>query len=91
MLSNKTALTLYSGTPFIQILLSGHLSYLDHKTWSQKMWPGLRKSTMWAQKNRRILACLLYHDLITVYTTATKSSSLLQNFMGFLLQLTEMG
>ena len=42
-------------------------------------------------KNHRFLACLLYHNLITIYTTATKSSSLLQNLMGFLLQLTEMG
>ena len=33
---------------------------------------------------------LLYHNLITIYTTAT-ISSLLQNLMGFLLQLTEMG
>ena len=40
-------------------------------------------------KNRRFLACLLYHILITIYTTATKSSSLLQKLMGFLLQLTE--
>ena len=42
-------------------------------------------------KNRRFLACLLYHNFITIYTTATKSSSLLQNLMGFLLQLTELG
>ena len=42
-------------------------------------------------KNRQFLACLLYHNLKTIYTTATKSSSLLQNLMGFLLQLTEMG
>ena len=42
-------------------------------------------------KNRQFLACLLYHNLITIYTTATKSSSLLQNLMGFLLHLTEMG
>ena len=42
-------------------------------------------------KNCQFLACLLYHNLITIYTTATKSSSLLQNLMGFLLQLTEMG
>ena len=40
-------------------------------------------------KNHRFLACLLYHNFITVYTTATKSSSLLQNLMGFLQQLTE--
>ena len=42
-------------------------------------------------KNRRFSACLLYHNLITIYTTATKSSSLLENLMGVLLQLTEMG
>ena len=41
-------------------------------------------------KNRQFLACLLYHNLITIYTTATTSSSLLQNLMGFLLQLMEM-
>ena len=41
-------------------------------------------------KNRRFLACLLYHKFIIVYTTATKSLPLLQNLMGFLLQLTEM-
>ena len=42
-------------------------------------------------KNHRLLACLLHHNLITIYTTGTKSSSLLQNLMGFLLQLTEKG
>ena len=42
-------------------------------------------------KNRRFLACLRYHNLIVIYTTTTKSSSLLQNLMGFLLLLTEMG
>ena len=42
-------------------------------------------------KNYRFLVCLLYHNLVTIYTTATKSSSLLQNLMGFLLQLMEMG
>ena len=41
-------------------------------------------------KKSPILACLLYHNFITVYTTATKSLSLLQNLMGFLLQLMEM-
>ena len=35
-------------------------------------------------KNRQFLMYLLYHNLITIYTTATKSS-LLQNLMGFLL------
>ena len=43
------------------------------------------------KKNRRLLACLLYHNLITIYNTATKSSLLLQNLVGFLLQLMEMG
>ena len=38
-------------------------------------------------KNRRFLACLLYHNLIVIYTTATKSSSLLQNLMGFFCHL----
>ena len=42
-------------------------------------------------KNGQFLACLLYHNLINIYTTATKSSSLLENLMGFLLQFTEMG
>ena len=42
-------------------------------------------------KNHRFSACLLYDNLITVYTTAAKSSSLLQNLMCFLLQFTEMG
>ena len=32
-------------------------------------------------KNGRFLPCLLYHNLITIYTTATKSSSLLQNLL----------
>ena len=40
-------------------------------------------------KNCRFLVCLLYHNLITIYTTATKSSSLLQNLMDVFLQLTE--
>ena len=42
-------------------------------------------------KDCQLLVCLLYHKLITINTTTTKSSSLLQNLMGFLLQLTEMG
>ena len=52
----------------------------------------------WACKNQPteckkspILSFLLYHNFITIYTTTTKSSSLLQNLMGFLLQLTELG
>ena len=39
------------------------------------------------RKNRRFLACLLHHNLIAIYTTATKSSSLLQNLMGFFCHL----
>ena len=39
----------------------------------------------------QFLVCLLYHNLITIYTTAAKSSLLMQNLMGLLLQLTEMG
>ena len=42
-------------------------------------------------KKCRFLTCLLYHNLITIYTTATKSSLLLQNVKGFLLHLMEMG
>ena len=42
-------------------------------------------------KKCRFLARLLYYNLITIYTTATKSSTLLKNLMGFLLQLTEKG
>ena len=38
-------------------------------------------------KNRRFVACLLYHNFITIDTTATKSSSLLQDLMGFLCNL----
>ena len=38
-----------------------------------------------------IIFALSYCNLITIYTTTTKSSSPLQNLMGFLLQLMEMG
>ena len=41
-------------------------------------------------KKSRFLA-LPYRNLITFNTTTTKSSPLLQNLMGFLVQLTEMG
>ena len=40
-------------------------------------------------KNNYRLFCL--YSIITIYTTTTKSSSLLQKLMGILLQLTEMG
>ena len=58
-------------------------SYSTNVTWPAKV-DHLRA------KNHRFLACLLYRSL-TVYNTAIKSSSPLQNLMGFLLQLTEMG
>ena len=35
-------------------------------------------------KELSIFSFLLYHNFITIYTTTTKSSSLLQNLMGFL-------
>ena len=58
----------------------------------QYMRPGLQKLTIWVQK---IADCfvfaLSYCNFITIYTTKTKSSSLLQNLIGFLLQLTELG
>ena len=38
-----------------------------------------------------IFLSLPYRNIITVYTTTTKSSSILQNLLAFLLQLTEMG
>ena len=42
-------------------------------------------------KNCRYFPSLPYHNQITIYITTTKSSSLLQNLMGFLVvQLTEM-
>ena len=41
-------------------------------------------------ENHQFLLSLLYHNLTTIYTTIAKSSSLLQNLMGFLLQLTKM-
>ena len=41
-------------------------------------------------KNCWFLLSLLYHNLITIDITTIKSSSQLQNLMGFLLQLTEM-
>ena len=52
-------------------------------------WPA--KINHLSAKNCRFLLSLLYHDLITIYTTATKSLSLLQNLMDLLLQLAEMG
>ena len=63
---------------------SGHIQYIVYVTRPAKI-------DHLSAKNRRFLACLLYHNLITIYTTATQSSSLLQNLMSFLLQLTEMG
>ena len=74
-----------SSTPSMLLLETSRLILL------RKFVTGPAKIDHVSAKNRQFLACLLYHNLITVYTTATKSSSLLQNFMGFLLQLTEMG
>ena len=42
-------------------------------------------------KKSLIFLSLLYHNLRTVYTNTIKSLSLLQNLMGFLLKVTEMG
>ena len=52
---------------------------------------GLAKIDHLSAKNCQFLTCLLYHNLTTIFTTAIKSSSLLQNLMGVLLQLMEMG
>ena len=41
-------------------------------------------------KKLSIFLSLLYHNLVTFYTTATISSLLLQNLMVLLLQLTEL-
>ena len=40
-------------------------------------------------KNHWFCSSLVYHNMITIYTTAIKSSSLMQNLMGCLLQLME--
>ena len=53
--------------------------------------PGLQNWPSEGKKNRWFLVCLLYHNLITIYTTKTKCSSLLQNLMGYLMHVTEMG
>ena len=53
--------------------------------------PGPVKIDHLSAKNRRFLVCLLYHNLITIYTTAMKSLSLLQNLMSYLMHVTEMG
>ena len=44
------------------------------------------KNRLSEQKKCR-LACLLYHNLITIHTTATKSSLLLQNLISFFCSL----
>ena len=54
------------------------------------MWPGPAQIDHVSTKNRRFLACLLYHNL-TIYTIETKALAQVQNLMGFLLQLTEIG
>ena len=68
-----------------------YISFYEETSKSYKMWLGLQKSTISEHKKCQFLVCLLYHNLITIYTTATKSSSLLQKVMGFLLQFMEMG
>ena len=50
---------------------------------------GATKINHLSTKNANFLP-LLYHNIITIYTIATKSTSLLQNLMRFLLQLMEM-
>ena len=42
-------------------------------------------------KNHQFCLSLLYHNLMTIYTTLTKSSSLLQNLMGLKLRDTTFG
>ena len=42
-------------------------------------------------KHKKITNLFCHHNLITSYTTVIISSLLLQNLMGFLLQLTEVG
>ena len=54
------------------------------------MWLGLENLTIWVQTNHPYFSSWLYHTLIYICTTTTKSLSLLQNLMGFLLQFTEM-
>ena len=68
-------------------LLTFHIVAIKYRATSFVTGPA--KINHVSTKTRRFLACLLYHNLITIYTTATKSSSLLQNLMGFLLQLAE--
>ena len=46
---------------------------------------GPAKADYLSTKNRQFLMCLLYHNLINIYTTAIKSSSLLQTLTDFLL------
>ena len=50
-------------------------------------WPA--KIDHLSTKNCQVCWSLIYHNLITIYTTATKSSALLQNLMGFHLKLME--
>ena len=60
-------------------------------SWYTHIWLGLQKSTFWVQKKCQFSLLLLYHNLMTIYITTSKPSSLLQNLMGFLLQLTQSG
>ena len=73
-------------------VLSQHLTVVVTIVNTSKSYvTGTAKFHYLSTKIYQFLVCLLYHNLITVYTTAIKSSSLLQNSMGLLLQLTEMG
>ena len=73
---------------FTQCICTGHTG-VGHSLYVYVTGP--TKVDHLSTKNRRFLACLLYHNLITINTTGTKSSSLLQILLGFLLQLMEMG
>ena len=67
------------------------LEYFDHFMQSCILFvTGPVRINQLSAKKHQFLECLLYHNLITIYTTATESLSLLQNLMCFLLQLTEM-
>ena len=82
--------SLYSNCciPFSQLLYSSF--YAKMIISKSSIVTGTAKIDHVSAKESPIFACLLYHNLVTIYTTATKSSPLLQKLMGFLLQLTEM-
>ena len=56
---------------------------------NHNLWLGLQELTIWAQKITNFCLCsIITYDYLYNHT---KSSSLLQNLVGFLLQLMEMG